>query len=178
MVFLFEIMKGSMCQLTIRHTSQADVDRVMEILDIARRFMWSVGNTSQWPEGYPSRETIERDVEQGHSYVCCNGEGMTVATFCFAPGPDATYAKIEDGDWLNDRHYHVIHRIASDGSAHGVAGQIISWCRQREENLRIDTHSDNKVMQSLLESNGFVRCGIIHVADGTPRIAYQSAGKM
>ena len=25
----------------------------------------------------------------------------------------------------------------------------------------------------LLEKNGFTRCGIIHVADGTPRIAYQ-----
>ena len=28
-------------------------------------------------------------------------------------------------------------------------------------------------MQHLLEKNGFTRCGIIHVADGTPRIAYQ-----
>ena len=28
-------------------------------------------------------------------------------------------------------------------------------------------------MQHLLESNGFVRCGIIHIADGSPRIAYQ-----
>ena len=25
----------------------------------------------------------------------------------------------------------------------------------------------------LLEKNGFTRCGIIYVADGTPRIAYQ-----
>lgn len=28
-------------------------------------------------------------------------------------------------------------------------------------------------MQHILEKNGFARCGIIHVADGTPRIAYQ-----
>lgn len=27
--------------------------------------------------------------------------------------------------------------------------------------------------QHLLESEGFTRCGIIHVEDGTPRIAYQ-----
>ena len=39
--------------------------------------------------------------------------------------------------------------------------------------MRADTHADNKVMQHLLESEGFTRCGIIHVADGTPRIAYQ-----
>ena len=29
------------------------------------------------------------------------------------------------------------------------------------------------IMQHLLEENGFTRCGIIHVEDGTPRIAYQ-----
>ena len=28
-------------------------------------------------------------------------------------------------------------------------------------------------IKSVLEKNGFTRCGIIHVADGTPRIAYQ-----
>ena len=31
-------------------------------------------------------------------------------------------------------------------------------------------------MQHVLESNGFTRCGIIHVADGSPRIAYQKLG--
>lgn len=38
--------------------------------------------------------------------------------------------------------------------------------------LRADTHADNKVMQHLLEKNGFVRCGNITLADGTSRIAY------
>ena len=28
-------------------------------------------------------------------------------------------------------------------------------------------------MQHILEKQGFVRCGIIYVANGTPRIAYQ-----
>ena len=39
--------------------------------------------------------------------------------------------------------------------------------------VRADTHADNKIMQHLLEENGFTKCGIIHVEDGTPRIAYQ-----
>lgn len=45
-------MKESMTQLTIRQTAKADVNRVMEILDIARRYMWSIGNTAQWQKGY------------------------------------------------------------------------------------------------------------------------------
>lgn len=162
-------------QLAIRQATKEDVHRVLEIIDAARHFMWSTGNTAQWPEGYPARETIERDTELGNGYVCCNDDGYIVATFCLAPGPDATYAKIEDGEWLNDAPYHVIHRIASDGSTHGIGRQIIGWCKQKDTNFRIDTHADNKVMQALAERNGFVRCGIIHVADGSPRIAYQLA---
>ena len=37
----------------------------------------------------------------------------------------------------------------------------------------MEVHADNKIMQHLLEENGFTKCGIIHVEDGTPRIAYQ-----
>ncbi len=40
-------------------------------------------------------------------------------------------------------------------------------------NFRIDTHNDNKIMQHVIEKNGFIRCGIIYVKDGSPRIAYE-----
>ena len=40
-------------------------------------------------------------------------------------------------------------------------------------NIRVDTHARNLPMRAKIEARGFVRCGIIHVADGTPRIAYQ-----
>ena len=35
------------------------------------------------------------------------------------------------------------------------------------------TKAPDTVMQHLLEKNGFTRCGIIHVRDGSPRYAYQ-----
>ena len=41
------------------------------------------------------------------------------------------------------------------------------------ENIRVDTHRDNKVMQHILTKYGFQRCGIIYVKNGTERIAYQ-----
>ena len=55
----------------------------------------------------------------------------------------------------------------------GVAAAVITWCLEHCESLRADTHADNKIMQHLLEKNGFTKCGIIHVADGSPRFAYQ-----
>ena len=55
----------------------------------------------------------------------------------------------------------------------GIGQAVIDWCGARSRNLRIDTHADNRVMQRLAERCGFRRCGIVYVANGTPRIAYQ-----
>ena len=62
----------------------------------------------------------------------------------------------------------------------GVGTRCIQWAMEQSGHVRIDTHVDNTVMQSLLLKLGFVRCGIIHVQeDPDPRIAYewQEGGK-
>ena len=41
------------------------------------------------------------------------------------------------------------------------------------DNVRIDTHADNIPMQGAIANQGFTKCGIIHVEDGSPRLAYQ-----
>lgn len=46
------------------------------------------------------------------------------------------------------------------------------FCHNKIDCLRIDTHADNKPMQNAIDSYGFRYCGIYHVADGTPRNAY------
>ena len=156
----------------IEQAEMTDLDRLMEIFGHAREFMRSVGNPNQWINGYPQRELIEAEIEAGHCQVCRNEDNRVVATFCFIAGPDPTYSYIE-GEWPNDEPYHVIHRVASDGTCHGVMAQVVDWCAERSRCLRADTHADNKVMQRALENSGFRRCGIIYVANGTPRIAYQ-----
>ena len=161
---------------TIRPATFTDLDRLMEIFEAARRFMESTGNPNQWINGYPQRALIAEEISQEHCYVCQDEEGKTIGTFCFVPSPDPNYARIEDGAWLNDAPYHVIHRLASDGSEKGIFKACIDWCALQDTNLRADTHADNKVMQHLLEKNGFIRCGIIYVSNGTPRIAYQRKG--
>jgi len=162
-----------MMKLTIRQATNSDLDRLMDIFDAARNFMQSTGNTYQWINGYPQRELIAQEIAAKHCYVCLNEQEVPVGTFCFIEGPDPTYAYIEDGKWLDEAPYWVIHRLASDGSCHGIFEACIEWCAQRTPNLRIDTHADNKVMQHLVEKSGFTRCGIIYIANGTPRIAYQ-----
>ena len=163
-----------MMSMIIRKAVPTDIDRLMQIFAIAREFMKSSGNPNQWINGYPQEELIKNEIEQGHCFVCVNNDdGMVVATFCLIQGPDPTYSYIEDGAWPDNEPYYVIHRLASDGSVKGITGFCIDWCQQISPCLCADTHHDNKVMQHLLEKNGFVKCGIIYVANGPPRIAYQ-----
>lgn len=165
-------------EITIRKATANDLERIMEIFCLAHKFMLSTGNPNQWTDGYPQKELMLEEIKQGHCHVCVTSEQTIAATFCLVPSPDPTYSKIHGGHWLNDEPYYVIHRLASDGSIKGIGKICIEWCAKKCSNLRIDTHEDNHVMQSLAERCGFVKCGIIHVANGTPRIAYQRFDKM
>lgn len=159
--------------MTIRLSHPEDLDAIMEIFSYARRFMQEHGNPNQWINGYPSGELIMREINDGHSYVCENKNGEILGTFCFIPGEDPTYARIDDGQWLNDDPYYVIHRMATNGKQKGIADQCFAWCFAHCANIRVDTHHDNIVMQNILKKHGFHRCGIIYTHNGTPRIAYQ-----
>ncbi len=156
--------------MEIRQTTMNDLDEVMQVFDTARQTMRRSGNMNQWIKGYPSRELITSDIENGNSYVVTES-GEIVAALAFIVGDDPTYAKI-DGAWLNDKPYGVIHRIGTNGKVKGVIPFVIDYAFTRVDNIRIDTHADNKIMQHVLEKNGFKRCGIIIIEDGTERVAF------
>lgn len=158
--------------MQIRKTNHRDLDTVMQIYRSAREFMVKSGNPTQWWEGYPPRELIVGDIESGDSYVV-EENGEILAVFLYKKGIDPTYINIEEGAWLNDEPYAVIHRIAVNAKGRGVAAfvfdTVYGWCG----NIRIDTHEDNEPMKRALTKNGFQYCGIIHIANGDPRIAFQ-----
>lgn len=154
-----------------RGANRTELEQILNVYERARALMAASGNPTQWRENYPSPEQLERDILSNRLFVYMVN-GQLAAVFAFVLGEDPTYAQIE-GKWLNDAPYGTLHRLASAGTRSGVADAVIAWCAERCDSLRADTHADNKAMQHILEKNGFVRCGIIHVADGSPRIAYQ-----
>ncbi len=161
--------------MLIRKTTPADIETVMEIYERARLRMAKEGNPTQWGNNHPPQSLIEEDIKNGFSYVCIEDDTI-VGVFYYAVGNDPTYTIIEDGHWLSDAPYGVIHRIAIDVPYKGYAKKAIDWCFANHSNLRIDTHEDNKVMQRALQKNGFTYCGIIYVADGSKRLAFQRDG--
>ena len=155
-------------ELTVRHARIEDIPRMQELFSAARAHMRAEGNLTQWKD-YPSDALLKDDISKQQSYVILDGEDIA-GTFVFMTGEEPTYAVIEDGAWLNDEPYGTIHRIASRGK--GVFSAALEFCKSRCSHIRVDTHADNKPMQHLAEKHGFSRRGIIYVADGTPRIAY------
>ena len=53
------------------------------------------------------------------------------------------------------------------------AAKIMNFCFSHDANIRIDTHKDNRIMQHNIEKHGFTYCGIIYLANGDERLAYQ-----
>ena len=162
--------------MEIRHSTEKDFTQIMEIYDYARRFMAEHGNPNQWgPTHWPPEQLIHNDIISGTSYVCVH-EKRVVGTFFFLSGIDIepVYRHIENGKWMNDSAYGVVHRLAGDGSVRGIGEFCLNWVYRQCGHLRIDTHGDNIVMQNLLKKMGFTHCGTIYVEeDNYPRLAYE-----
>ena len=164
-----------MCMdLTIREAKQTDITEILQVMEAAKKIMRQSGNMHQWGDGYPSEAVILNDIEKHGGFVIV-GEGRIVGYFAFLPSPEPTYSKIYNGEWLDDvKPYHVIHRIASYPEAHGIFNTIMNYCFSHDANIRIDTHRDNRIMQHHIEKHGFTHCGVIRLASGDERLAYQT----
>ncbi len=159
--------------MLIRKAKENEIDKIMNVYAAARDYMKKSGNITQWGNHYPPRDLIVEDIKVGQLYVGICEDGELHCAFAFLKGIDPTYLKIDDGKWLNDEAYMTIHRIASDGKYHGVFKKCMDYCKQKYDNLRIDTHENNLTMQHVLSKNEFIRCGVIYLENGAPRIAYQ-----
>ena len=155
----------------IRNAHPSDWDDIMEIYAIARDFMKTAGNPTQWGDTFPPEDMVREDIELQRNYVV-EIDGRIQAVFAMIAGIDPTYVVIE-GAWLDDTPYAAVHRVASAGKKKGVLPTCMQYCLSRSDNIKIDTHENNKIMQHQLEKFGFVRCGIITLANGESRIAYQ-----
>lgn len=157
----------------IRKALLTDLAEIMEVMEAAKKIMRQSGNMFQWVEGYPSEAVIMSDMEKDGGFVV-EDDGRIVGYFAFLPSPEPTYATINEGKWLDDEQaYHVIHRIASFPDTHGIFSSIMEFCFSLDANIRIDTHRDNTIMQHNITKHGFTYCGIIYLASGDERLAYQ-----
>jgi len=158
--------------MPIRLATEKDIPAMREVFDYGREVQLKTDNPRQWEEGYPRETLMVEDIEKEAAYVCLNDDDEMLAVFSVFTEPDPTYYDI-DGEWLNDDPYVTIHRIATSGQVKGIGQYCIQWVQGKYDNVRIDTHDDNEPMKHVLKKLGFKYCGIIYLANGNPRNAYQ-----
>ena len=167
--------------MEIRKTREQDVEALIALFDEARGTIAQLG-IDQWQNGYPSREVVYDDLAKDRTYVVDVGEEIC-GTFVLVDDGEPLYDVIENGAWKtgNDsQDYVAIHRVAvsvrmrGKGISTAIVEYAASFARSLDRSsLRIDTHEGNVVMRRMLEKHGFVYCGVIHLANGDPRVAYE-----
>lgn len=163
--------------MEFRRTEVKDISSVVIMYNQAISYLKNQG-INQWQSGYPNESTLRKDMADGDSYVI-ESNGKVIASACISFKEDMNYRYIEGGSWQNNHEYAVIHRIVVDESVKGkgVAKVLMDACEQlcierAVDTIRIDTHEENKSMQSMIAKQGFVYCGVIFLQDGAPRNAY------
>ena len=164
--------------MNFRKSTKSDVSKIMEIVKQAQEY-FKKNNIDQWQNNYPNDEVINNDINNGESYVMLDGDDI-VATTVISFAKEKSYENILDGKWITNGDYGVIHRIAVE-NAHkgkGLSHKIIKYaeevCKQNNiHSIKVDTHEDNILMQSLLKKNGFEYCGIVYLEDGGKRVAFE-----
>lgn len=94
----------------------------------------------------PSLEIVQEDIDKKQALILIN-HACIYGVSAFIIGDDPTYQVIESGSWLNDAPYGTIHRIAANGQANKIFATALAFCESKISNIRIDTHTDNQIMQ-------------------------------
>jgi ribosomal protein S18 acetylase RimI-like enzyme len=166
--------------MKIQLTTLKEVPIILEIIEDAKTYLASQ-NIDQWQNGYPNAAQIENDILNGESFVVINDENQVMATSMFSTNKEPTY-KIIEGNWIinEDEIYGVIHRMAikKEFRKFGLATLLfdefhLQLVEKNIKSLKIDTHEDNRGMQSLIKKLGYTYCGIIYTNYGDKRLAFE-----
>ncbi|WEV44970.1 GNAT family N-acetyltransferase [Streptococcaceae bacterium ESL0687] len=162
----------------LRPARQEDILQIMELIEGARIFLKDQG-IDQWQGEYPSRDDIQMDLDASHTSPYILLVNNQLAGYCVViEGPEEAYEKITEGKWQGDKRYLSVHRIAIHDSFRGQGLMSYMWSNifslassKGFEDIRVDTHPANKIMQAALLKVGFKYQGVVKFEG--KRLAYQ-----
>ena len=161
--------------MIFRKATLEDLDTIAQMISAASARLGAAG-IDQWQRGYPNRQSVERDIENGVGMVLCEGATILVYGAVIFTGEPA-YNDLTGGKWLTQGDYAVVHRLCASeifvgmGFAKSFMFAAEAMVSERVKSMRIDTHPDNKIMQGLIEKLGFTYCGDVVIE--SRRLAYE-----
>ena len=162
--------------MRLREARKEEAETCYRCIEDARVYHKSLGFV-QWHPGYPTLQVVLDDIDAGTGYAF-EADGVVIGYCCIVVGEEPAYREIE-GAWKTDRPYAVVHRMAfgetvrGNGLSREAFDLLRAFCEERGVSaIRVDTQEENKVMQHILEREGFAYCGLIRF-DGGPKLAYE-----
>ena len=159
-----------------RLATMDDLDAIMEVVADAQHSLGSRG-IDQWQNGYPNIPSLQGDIEKGVGHVLVM-DGVVVSYAAIIINGEPSYEHLE-GQWLSVQDYVVLHRLCvrvgyvRQGLALQMMDIAIAIAQSHGvKSFKIDTHTENTYMLSLLQKMGFVYCGIVYYDHGV-RVAYE-----
>lgn len=151
--------------IEIRWADISEASLCLEFIEDAKAFQKAQG-IIQWTDDYPNIDTVVRDIEKERGYIITDDD-IPFGYVCVDFGGEKSYERIE-GKWKDNGKYGVIHRLAFGAASRGkgatkkVFELIRKLCRESEAtSIRVDTGSENKLVQHIFEREGFEKCGTL-----------------
>ena len=151
--------------IELKFAKSEEADLCLSFIEDAKIFQRAQG-IIQWTEDYPNIETVLRDIEKARGYVITD-DSIPFGYVCVDFEGEKSYDRV-DGKWLTDGRYGVIHRLAfgkasrGKGATKAVFALIRDLCREKDAvSIRVDTGSENKLVQHIFEREGFRQVGTL-----------------
>ncbi|OXB16989.1 GNAT family N-acetyltransferase [Flavobacterium reichenbachii] len=152
------------------------IDAIWEILQYAIKKRKEEGS-SQWQDGYPNPEVVQKDIENGYGFVLLNQKDI-IGYCSIMINNEPAYAEIK-GEWLTNDDFIVYHRVAvsekylGKGFSKVMLQSIENFALDNNiYSLKADTNFDNAPMLALFEKNGYKYCGEVFFR-GSSRKAFE-----
>lgn len=162
----------------LRKATDEDIPQIWEILQQAITRRKNEGS-SQWQDGYPNLEIVEKDVDDEAGIVLVENQNIVAYSAVFI-NDEPSYANIQ-GQWLTNGDYMVIHRVAVAEThlGKGLAKKLLMLIEELAVSegiftIRVDTNYDNVPMLHILKTLGYDYCGEVMLRD-SPRKAYEKS---
>lgn len=158
--------------MLIRQAIDQDIESILRIVRSAQLSLSELG-IDQWQDGYPSREVIVDDINNGVGYVACTRNGTVVGYEAIVLTGEEAYTQIAENEWHTSNNYVAVHRLCILGESRrkGIAIELMNFAgnyalKNGISDFRIDTHEGNIRMLALLNKLGFKHVGTIRYDSG------------
>ena len=151
--------------MKLQLAQKENLNEIIEIINLAKKYLKDQGSL-QWNQndGYPNKSDILKDIENNYCYIYKDNDEI-LGTLCIVTETDENYNEI-DGEWLTDRPYASIHRIAVKYHNQNLGSLMLLEAENivKEKNIfsiKIDTHKINIPMTKTILKCGYKYCGVI-----------------